>query len=81
MDKREFINDLVEKKDRVIPVIGWKSFVAVNDGIEISLQKYIIDKMVFEDSPEKKIMQEKGYYGIGLLQKYKRLKNNVTIQR
>ena len=76
MDKREFINDLVEKKDRVIPVIGWKSFVAVNNGIEISLQKYIIDKMVFEDSPEKNIMQEKGYYGIGLLQKYKRLKNN-----
>ena len=71
MDKHEFINDLVEKKDRVIPVIGWKSFVAVNDGVEISLQKYIIDKMVFEDSPEKNIMQEKGYYGIGLLQKYK----------
>lgn len=76
MDKSEFIKDLVEKKDRVIPVIGWKSFVAVNDGIEISLQKNIIDKMVFEDSPEKNIMQEKGYYGIGLLQKYKRLKNN-----
>ena len=33
MDKHEFINDLVEKKDRVIPVIGWKSFVAVNDGV------------------------------------------------
>lgn len=60
MDKREFINDLVEKKDRVIPVIGWKSFVAVNDGIEISLQKYIIDKMVFEDSPEKKNNARKG---------------------
>ena len=56
MDKSEFINDLVEKKDRVIPVIGWKSFVTVNDGIEISLQKYIIDKMVIEDCLEKNIM-------------------------
>lgn len=76
MKRDEFISELVKKRDRIIPIIGWKSFVAEQDGKEILLQKFLVDKMVPEDWHQKKEMQEKGYYGIGLLQEKKGLKNS-----
>lgn len=75
MERSEFISELVKKRDRIIPIIGWKSFVAEQDGKEILLQKYLVDKMVPENCHLKTEMQEKGYYGIGLLQEKKGLKN------
>ena len=76
MEKSEFISELVKKRDRIIPIIGWKSFVAEQDGEEVLLQKYLVDKMVSESCLKKKEMQEKGYYGLGLLQKEKGLRDN-----
>ena len=54
MERSEFISALVKKRDRIIPIIGWKSFVAEQDGKEILLQKFLVDKMVPEDCHQKK---------------------------
>lgn len=67
------IDELLKKKDRIIPIIGDDCFYCelVKDGINttVSFQEYIVERLLGDScsAEEKKIIGSEGYYGMSVL--------------
>lgn len=76
--RRIIINDMVKKKNSIVPVIGEDSIVYLDEkiGKEIPFQEFILNEFqkkcprVTVDDAALTSMKERGYYGLSLLSQY-----------
>ena len=76
--RRIIINDMVKKRNSIVPIIGEDAIVYKNEetGIDIPFQEFIFNEFqkkyprVVVDNFTLTSMKERGYYGLSLLSQY-----------
>jgi len=76
--RKIIINDMVKKKNSIVPIIGEDTIVykETGTGKEIPFQEFVLNEFqkkypcVAVDDSAKKSMKQRGYYGLSLLSQY-----------